>query len=113
MSDSVASLVGSWTFLIWQTLLIVAWVIWNSIPGLPHFDTYPFIFLTLLLSLQAAYAAPIILMSQNRQGERDRAQASADYETNVGAKEEIEQIQIQLSRLEDEKLEEILSILRK
>lgn len=113
IADSVSSFVGSWPFLIIQSTIIVGWIAWNSIPGLPHFDEAPFILLTLILSLQAAYAAPIIMMSQNRQSDRDRVQAVEDYETNVQAKEEIEKLMRTLDRIEIEKLDKILATLDK
>ena len=78
-----------------------------------HWDAYPFILLNLLFSTQAAYAAPIIMMSQNRQSERDRANAEADYRTNIEAKIEIEELQKKLNAIEVEKLDKILEILRK
>ncbi len=62
----------------------------NILGVINHWDPYPFILLNLLFSTQAAYAAPIIMMSQNRQSDRDRTQALADYQTNVEAKQEIE-----------------------
>lgn len=113
IADSVSSFVGSWPFLIIQSAIILVWVAWNTIPGLPHFDAFPFILLTLVLSLQAAYAAPIIMMSQNRQSDRDRIQAMEDFETNVKAKEEIEKLITSLDRIEVEKLDKILAILDK
>ena len=76
-----------------------------------HWDAYPFILLNLIFSTQAAYAAPIIMMSQNRQNERDRVQAQNDYKTNIDAKLEIEALQIQLSKIESEKLESIIVLL--
>ena len=72
---------------------------------------YPFILLNLLFSTQAAYAAPIIMMAQNRQSERDRIQANADYKTNIEAKQEIETLQIQLNAIETEKLDKIIAML--
>lgn len=78
-----------------------------------HWDEYPFILLNLLFSTQAAYAAPIIMMSQNRQSERDRANAEADYRTNIEAKIEIEELQQKLNAIEVEKLDKILEILMK
>ena len=72
-----------------------------------QFDPYPFILFNLFMSAEAAYASPLILMSQNRQAERDRIQAEHDYETNVAAKEEIETILKELGRLELEKLDKI------
>jgi uncharacterized membrane protein len=83
----------------------------NVIGIMYHWDPFPFILLNLLFSTQAAYAAPIIMMSQNRQSDRDRAQAEADYETNRRAKEEIEELQQRLARIEDEKLDQIIKLL--
>jgi uncharacterized membrane protein len=76
-----------------------------------HWDVYPFILLNLIFSTQAAYAAPIIMMSQNRQSQRDRIQAQEDYKTNVEAKKEIESLQLQLSNLEIKKLDKIIELL--
>jgi len=73
-----------------------------------HWDAYPFILLNLLFSTQAAYAAPIIMMSQNRQNDRDRLHAEEDYKTNVDAKKEIEALSILLKSLEVEKLDKII-----
>ncbi len=111
MSDAVATVMGSWTFIIVQTIFVILWMIFNLIAYFSHWDPYPFILLNLLFSTQAAYAAPIIMMSQNRQNERDRAQALADYETNVAAKKEIEELQRHLSQIEDTKLDKIIKLL--
>ena len=113
IADRVASVMGSWTFIIAQTVFVVLWMIVNIIAYLEHWDPYPFILLNLLFSTQAAYAAPIIMMAQNRQNERDRAQALADYETNVEAKIEIEALQKHLSQIEDTKLDKIIELLEK
>lgn len=83
----------------------------NIVGFMHHWDVYPFILLNLLFSTQAAYAAPIIMMSQNRQSERDRLHAQADYQTNIDAKREIEEISIQLSKLETDKLDKIIVML--
>lgn len=112
LADQVAEGMGSWKFIIIQTLVVAAWMTGNVIGVVYHWDPFPFILLNLLFSTQAAYAAPIIMMSQNRQADRDRAQATADYETNVRAKEEIEELQERLARIEDQKLDEILRILK-
>lgn len=113
IADKVAMGMGSWRFIIIQTLFVAVWMVLNLVAFMHHWDPYPFILLNLLFSTQAAYAAPIIMMSQNRAAERDRAQAQADYETNIAAKNEIEELQARLARIEDEKLDEILKILRK
>jgi uncharacterized membrane protein len=113
LSDSVANGMGSWTFIIWQTLIVIIWMILNVVGFIRHWDVYPFILLNLIFSTQAAYAAPIIMMSQNRQSERDREQADNDYQTNVDAKKEIEALQLHLSKIEIEKLDKILELLKK
>ena len=111
IADGVANGMGSWTFIITQTIFVFAWMILNVVGYMEHWDPYPFILLNLLLSTQAAYAAPIIMMAQNRQNERDRTQAMEDYETNVSAKKEIEALQIRLNTIETDKLDKILKIL--
>ena len=111
IADKVATVMGSWTFIIIQTVFVVVWMIFNVIAYLWHWDPYPFILLNLLFSTQAAYAAPVIMMSQNRQNQRDREQALADYETNVEAKIEIEALQKHLSQIEDTKLDKIIKLL--
>ena len=83
----------------------------NIIGLVHHWDVYPYILLNLIFSTQAAYAAPIIMMSQNRQTQRDRIQAQDDYQTNIDAKLEIEALQIQLTHIETEKLEKIIALL--
>ena len=113
LSDKVARVMGSWEFIIWQSIIVFLWMILNIIAFASHWDPYPFILLNLLFSTQAAYAAPIIMMSQNRQSERDRHQALEDYETNVKAKEEIEELQRHLSEIELHKLDKIIAILEK
>lgn len=87
------------------------WIVLNIVGLVQHWDPFPFILLNLIFSTQAAYTAPIIMMSQNRQADRDRAQAEADYETNVKAKEEIEELQQRLARIENEKLDHIIRML--
>ncbi|MDE3145439.1 MAG: DUF1003 domain-containing protein [Bacteroidota bacterium] len=111
IADKVANGMGSWSFIIWQTIIVVIWMGLNVVGFVQHWDVYPFILLNLIFSTQAAYAAPIIMMSQNRQNQRDRIQAQHDYKTNIDAKKEIEALQIQLSKLETEKLDRILALL--
>ena len=102
---------GSWNFIIIQTFLVILWMGLNLIGFFYHWDVYPFILLNLLFSTQAAYAAPIIMMSQNRQNDRDRVQAQADYQTNIEAKLEIEALSKKLNAMEVDKLDKILKIL--
>ncbi|MFN8126535.1 MAG: DUF1003 domain-containing protein [Candidatus Nanopelagicales bacterium] len=81
VSERIARYIGSWKFIAWMTVLIVAWILFNiygAWSGLWEVDPFPFIFLTLLLSLQASYAAPLILLAQNRQDDRDRVQYQED-----------------------------------
>jgi uncharacterized membrane protein len=92
VADRVAATMGSWRFIIIQSGLLAVWIILNLIGWLGHWDPYPFILLNLVLSFQAAYAAPIIMMSQNRQTEKDRLAAQLDYDVNVKAEEEIKAI---------------------
>ncbi len=79
VSEKVARYIGSWAFIAWMTAVVFSWVLWNTVgPQDLRPDFFPFIFLTLLLSLQASYAAPLILLAQNRQTDRDRIQYQED-----------------------------------
>ena len=111
LADAVAKGMGSWKFIIVQTVLVILWMGLNIVGFFYHWDVYPFILLNLLFSTQAAYAAPIIMMSQNRQSERDRMQAQADYQTNIDAKLEIEALTLILNKLDVEKLDKIIAML--
>ena len=112
IADSVANGMGSWNFIIWQTIIVLIWMTLNIIGFIRHWDEYPFILLNLIFSTQAAYAAPIIMMAQNRQNQRDRLQAQNDYMVNIQSKKEIEALQIQISKLEIEKLDIIIDLLK-
>ena len=104
-SDWVATNLGSWLFIIIQTVILMAWVIVNVLAWSRHWDPYPFIFMNLLLSLQAAYAAPIIMMSQNRQATRDRLEAHNDYLINQKTEEEVRSILDHLAAQNDALIE--------
>ncbi len=83
LSERIARFLGTGRFLVWMTAVIILWVAWNSLaPPDLRFDEYPFIFLTLMLSLQASYAAPLILLAQNRQDDRDRVNLEQDRKQN-------------------------------
>ncbi|WP_063779695.1 DUF1003 domain-containing protein [Streptomyces sp. AcH 505] len=83
LSERVARFLGTGRFIVWMTLIIILWVIWNiAAPRGLRFDQYPFIFLTLALSLQASYAAPLILLAQNRQDDRDRVTQEQERKQN-------------------------------
>lgn len=103
-ADTVADFVGSWTFI---TIHILWFSIWIVLPVEP----FPFGLLTMIVSLEAIFLTTLVLMSENRQEERDRTQAEADYETNIQAKKEIEELQERIARIEDQKLEKILKLL--
>jgi len=83
LSESFARFLGTARFLVYMTVFVATWVIWNTVaPTNMRWDDYPFIFLTLILSLQASYAAPLILLAQNRQADRDRIQSNEDRGQN-------------------------------
>ncbi len=105
-ADGVAAFTGSWIFLILHAIWFFVWIYL-------HVEPYPFGLLTMIVSLEAIFLSTFILISQNRAGERDRVQANADYETNLKAKKEIEQIMLRLDSIEQDKLDKILKILEK
>ncbi|WP_405990938.1 DUF1003 domain-containing protein [Streptomyces sp. NBC_00986] len=83
LSERIARFLGTGRFIVWMTVVIIAWVLWNIFaPRDVRFDNYPFIFLTLMLSLQASYAAPLILLAQNRQDDRDKVNLEQDRKQN-------------------------------
>jgi uncharacterized membrane protein len=100
-SDAFAATMGSWTFIIIQSVILVIWVVLNITAYIEHWDPYPFILLNLALSLEAAYAAPIIMMSQNRQSQKDRLAAEEDYHVNTTAEEELKAVMHHLEQQDD------------
>lgn len=111
LSDAVAATMGSWRFIIIQSVLLTFWVILNVVAIVKHWDPYPFILLNLMLSFQAAYAAPIIMMSQNRQASIDRLDAKHDYEVNVKAELEIELLHDKIDLLREQEIVELRKLL--
>ena len=90
---NVAAAVGSWKFIIWQSVLFFAvWIVVNVVGWARSWDPYPFILMNLVLSLEAAYTAPLVMMAQNRDAERDRLMMLQDFETNRRASEEVGKI---------------------
>lgn len=89
VADGFASVVGSWTFIIVQSIVLVVWIAVNVIAWIQHWDPYPFILLNLFLSMLAAIQAPVIMMSQNRQDAKDRVRSELDYRVNLKAEVEI------------------------
>jgi uncharacterized membrane protein len=98
VADAVAATMGSWRFIAIQSALLLVWVILNVVGWIKHWDPYPFILLNLALSFQAAYSAPIIMMSQNRLAQKDRIMAEEDYRVNHVAEDEIRAIIAHLER---------------
>jgi uncharacterized membrane protein len=96
-ADRIAAVVGSWWFIGIQSVLLVAWGWLNLTAWTRHWDPYPFILMNLFLSLQAAYTAPMLMMSQNRLGARDRLEAHNDFEINRKAEEEVRAVLEHLS----------------
>ena len=92
IADGVASVMGSWNFIITQATIMVIWIMLNLVGWFYHWDLYPFVLLNLAMSAQAAFATPLIMMSQNRQSAKDRLMAESDYHCNVKGEEEIRHI---------------------
>jgi len=101
IADTVAATMGSWKFIIIQTTILFFWIMLNITAWIEHWDPYPFILLNLALSFQAAYAAPFIMMSQNRQQDIDRMAAEHDYQINIKAELEIESLHEKLDQLRE------------
>jgi uncharacterized membrane protein len=110
-ADGVARTIGSWRFIIIQSTLLLIWVALNGVGWMRHWDPYPFILMNLMLSLQAAYSGPIIMMSQNRMSEHDRMVAQKDFRMDSRAEHEVRLIMAHLER-QDEMIAEIRDRLR-
>jgi uncharacterized membrane protein len=107
IADDVAATMGSWKFIIIQSVILLIWIVLNITAFVEQWDPYPFILLNLALSFQAAYAAPFIMMSQNRQQDIDRKAAEHDYQINVKAELEIELLHQKIDELREK---EVLSL---
>lgn len=101
IADAVAGTMGSWRFIIIQSAILLVWIVLNITAFVKQWDPYPFILLNLALSFQAAYAAPFIMMSQNRQQDIDRQAAENDYRINIKAELEIELLHQKLDSLRE------------
>jgi len=113
LADKVAMFGGSWTFIIIFAAILLAWVLLNSFILARHgkaFDVYPYILLNLFLSMLAAVQAPVILMSQNRQGVKDRMDAAHDYEVNLKAELEILSLHEKIDELRELKWSELIGM---
>ena len=113
IADSVAATMGSWTFIIVQSALLTVWIVLNVTAYVQNWDPYPFILLNLALSFQAAYAAPFIMMAQNRQQDIDRASAESDHRVNIKAELEIELLHQKLDALRETEILELAHSVRK
>ena len=99
-AERFARFMGTARFLIWMTVFVIIWILWNTLgPEDLTWDEYPLIFLTLMLSLQASYAAPLILLAQNRQEDRDRVIANQDREANSRAHADMEYLAREVASL--------------
>ena len=107
IADTVAATMGSWNFIIIQSGILFIWIVLNVTAYVQRWDPYPFILLNLALSFQAAYAAPFIMMSQNRQQDIDRKAAEHDYQVNIKAELEIELLHQKIDELREK---EVLSL---
>ncbi len=112
IADSVAATMGSWRFIIIQSVILLAWVALNLTAWIRAWDPYPFILLNLALSFQAAYAAPIIMMSQNRQQDIDRKAAENDYKINIKSELEIELLHHKLDQLREQEVLQLTETVR-
>lgn len=99
LADTLAAKVGSWPFLIGQTVILTGWVGANLTPGLPHWDQQPFILLNLVFSFASAYTAPIVLMSQNRQSDAEREQNLYNHQVNLKAAHDVVLLHEKIDRL--------------
>ena len=110
LSDKLADAAGSWRFISGFGVVLGVWVTLNSVALIHHWDKYPYILLNLFLSMLAAVQAPVIMMSQNRQESRDRLRSEHDYEINLKAELEIQQLRDKLELLADKQWQELLAL---
>jgi uncharacterized membrane protein len=107
IADRVAATMGSWNFIIAQSVLLMIWIVLNVTAFVQKWDPYPFILLNLALSFQAAYAAPFIMMAQNRQQDIDRKEAENDYQVNIKAELEIELLHQKIDELREKEVTDL------
>jgi len=110
VSDKLATVAGSWRFIFSFAIVLGVWVLLNTLALVHHWDAYPYILLNLFLSMLAAIQAPVIMMSQNRTEQRDRLHAEHDYEVNLKAEIEIEEIHRKLDDLRQRQWQELIVI---
>ena len=112
VADAMASKVGSWGFLIGQTIVLTGWIGANLMPGIPHWDSSPFILLNLVFSFASAYTAPVVLMSQNRQSDEERKKATYDRQVNLQASQNIELLHEKIDTLHIQQRQEMTQIIK-
>jgi uncharacterized membrane protein len=112
-ADRVAAVVGSWRFILIQSFLLALWIAINSVAWYKGWDPYPFILLNLVLSFQAAYTAPIIMMSQNRAAVFDRQRAEDDYHINIKAELEIELLHQKVDLMREQEIVKLLGVVER
>ena len=110
MADRIAAIVGSWRFIMIQSVLLIGWIGVNTIAWVSHWDPYPFILLNLALSFQAAFTAPILMMAQNRQADIDRHKAQLDYDVNLKAELDIEALHQKLDLMREEDIGRLIRL---
>ena len=112
ISDSLTQILGSWKFIFCESVLLIIWIIVNLLAWIHVWDPYPFILLNLILSFQAAFTAPIIMMSQNRQSIIDRKKADNDYNINIKAELEIELLHEKIDLLRSQEIKQLIDIIQ-
>ena len=111
LADRIAAIMGSWRFIIVQSGLLALWIVLNIVAWFQHWDPYPFILLNLVLSFQAAFTAPILMMAQNRQSAIDRQKAQLDYDVNLRAELDIEALHEKIDLLRQEDITRLVGLL--
>lgn len=111
LSDRIAAIVGSWRFIIAQSSILALWIVLNIVAWMQHWDPYPFILLNLVLSFQAAFTAPVLMMAQNRQADIDRKKAQLDYDVNLRAELDIEALHQKVDLLRQQDITKLVGLL--
>ena len=110
-ADRIAAIVGSWRFILVQSALLALWLVLNVVAWVTHWDPYPFILLNLVLSFQAAFTAPILMMAQNRQSAIDRHKAQLDYDVNLRAELDISALHQKIDLLREQDIARLIGLI--
>ena len=111
LADTIAATVGSWRFIVAQSVILAFWIVFNVVAWVQHWDPYPFILLNLVLSFQAAFTAPVLMMAQNRQAMIDRQKAQLDYDVNLRAELDIESLHEKIDLLRQQDITRLIGLL--